>query len=151
MDSICGDLNLQYALYDIISLMIDFIFKTNQFNLMQLLVDFCYTTQCLGPAYFVSSVAYQSLQRTRPALSSNDMVHFQRLCLSFKNVTERLSICWLFSEHLDPNFLKGLQLTARSFGETEKVCISRLIAIHRIQSFKEITERAPSPLDFEKV
>jgi hypothetical protein len=57
----------------------------------------------------------------------------------------------MFSEHLDPVYLKGLHLTAKSFGETERVCISRLIAIHRIQSYKETSDNQASPIDFEKV
>ena len=151
VDRLSHNLTLQYGLFRILRLLTDQILESRQFNLLQLLVDFCYSSSLLGPCYFVSAVVHHHLQSSQRTFSSNEDTHYQRLRLSFKNVTERLSICWIFSEHLDSVFLKELNLTAKSFGETERVCISRLIAIHRIQSFKETSGEKTSQIDFEKV
>jgi hypothetical protein len=65
------------------------------------------------------------------------------------NLYERVRICWFFSQHLEPSTLSELLLTAKSFGETEHLCITRLIALHRIQSYKD-EEFGKMSLDFEK-
>jgi hypothetical protein len=53
-------------------------------------------------------------------------------------------------QHLEHFVTKDLRLSAKHFGESERLCISRLLAIHRIQSYQLLKDN-DSFNDFEKV
>ena len=115
----------------------------------------------LGPAMLICSSVLFSIDRiedigvilfcglTMKLQKSNIMLN-QTKRLEWANLFERVRICWFFSQHTEPTTLAQLQLTAKSFGETENLCITRLVALHRIQSYKDEEGFGKMALDFEK-
>jgi hypothetical protein len=60
-------------------------------------------------------------------------------------------MCSLFSSSLDASTVKSLGINAKSFGETEKLCVSRLLALSRIRSYSNGDTDEGDFVDVEKI